>query len=201
MLRLYEFAISGNAHKIRLMLSLLGLEYESIIVNGLKKQHKSAEFLAMNPFGQVPVLSDGDITLRDSNAILVYLARQYGDDHWLPNEPAELAQVIEWLATSANELAWGPSRLRVHYKLGREINVEESEQITANLLGILETRLTHHDWLALDHITIADIAIYPYIALAPEGKVDLSGYPAIIAWLRRIQTLPSYVGMAGMWEG
>lgn len=201
MLKLYEFAISGNAHKIRLMLSLLGLEYESIIVNGFKKQHKSAEFLAMNPFGQVPVLSDGDITLRDSNAILVYLARQYGDDHWLPNEPAELAQVIEWLATSANELAWGPSRLRVHYKLGREINVEESEQITANLLGILETRLMHHDWLALDHITIADIAIYPYIALAPEGKVDLSEYPAIIAWLRRIQNLPGYVGMAGMWEG
>jgi glutathione S-transferase len=201
MLKLYEFAVSGNAHKIRLMLSLLGLGYEGIAVNGLKKQHKSTEFLAMNPFGQVPVLIDGDITLRDSNAILVYLARQYGDDHWLPNDPAELAQVTAWLATSANELAWGPSRLRVHYKFGRDINVEESEQITANLLTILENRLTHHDWLAMEHITIADIAIYPYIALAPESKVDLSDYPAIIGWLRRIQTLPGYVGMAGMWEG
>jgi glutathione S-transferase len=201
MLKLYQFAVSGNAHKARMLLSFLGLDYEGIAVDGLNKQHKTAEFLAMNPFGQVPVLVDGDFSLRDSNAILVYLARQYGDAHWLPNEPQALAQVMTWLATSANELAWGPSRLRVHYKFGREINVAESEQITANLLAILEAQLTESDWLALDHITIADLAIYPYIALAPEGKVDLSPYPAILAWLRRIQALPNYVGMTGMWEG
>ena len=201
MLKLYQFAVSGNAHKARMLLSFLGLDYEGIAVDGLNKQHKTAEFLAMNPFGQVPVLVDGDFSLRDSNAILVYLARQYGDAHWLPNEPQALAQVMAWLATSANELAWGPSRLRVHYKFGREINVAESEQITSNLLAILEAQLTESDWLALDHITIADLAIYPYIALAPEGKVDLSPYPAILAWLRRIQALPNYVGMIGMWEG
>lgn len=201
MLKLYEFAMSGNAHKVRLLLSLLGVEYQSITVNGNEKHHKSAEFLAMNPFGQVPVLADGDFILRDSNAILVYLARQYGAPYWLPNDPAELAQVMAWLATAANELAWGPGRLRVHYKFGREINRAEAEQITANLLNILAAQLTDSDWLALNHPTIADIAIYPYIALAPEGKVDLSGYPAIIAWLRRIQGLPGYVGMAGMWEG
>ncbi|GAB6140159.1 glutathione S-transferase [Methylosoma difficile] len=200
MLKLYQFAVSGNAHKARMLLSFLGLDYEGIAVDGLNKQHKTAEFLAMNPFGQVPVLVDGDFSLRDSNAILVYLARQYGGADWLPNEPQALAQVMAWLATSANELAWGPSRLRVHYKFGREINVAESEQITANLLAILEAQLTANDWLALDHITIADLAIYPYIALAPEGKVDLSPYPAILAWLRRIQALPNYVGMTGMWE-
>ena len=201
MLKLYQFAVSGNAHKARMLLSFLGLAYEGIAVDGLNKQHKTAEFLAMNPFGQVSVLVDGDFSLRDSNAILVYLARQYGNTDWLPDEPQALAQVMAWLATSANELAWGPSRLRVHYKFGREINVAESEQITANLLAILEAQLTASDWLALDHITIADLAIYPYIALAPEGKVDLSPYPALLAWLRRIQALPNYVGMAGMWEG
>lgn len=200
MLKLYQFAVSGNAHKIRLLLSLLGLEYQSIAVNGSEKQHKTAEFLAMNPFGQVPVLIDGDVTLRDSQAILVYLARQYGDAYWLPNEAKDLAQVMAWLATAANELAWGPSRLRAHYKFGRAINVTESEQITANLLNILAAQLAKSDWLALDHLTIADIAMYPYIALAPEGNIDLSAYPAIIAWLRRIQTLPGYVGMPGMWE-
>ncbi len=201
MLKLYQFAVSGNAHKARMLLSFLGLDYEDIAVDGLKKQHKSAEFLAMNPFGQVPVLVDGDFSLRDSNAILVYLAQQYGNTDWLPDEPQALAQVMAWLATSANELAWGPSRLRVHYKFGREINLAESEQIAANLLAILEAQLTANDWLVLDHITIADLAIYPYIALAPEGKVDLSPYPAILAWLRRIQALPNYVGMIGMWEG
>lgn len=201
MLKLYQFAVSGNAHKARMLLSFLGLDYEGIAVDGLSKQHKTAEFLAMNPFGQVPVLVDGDFSLRDSNAILVYLARQYGNTDWLPDEPKALAQVMAWLATSANELAWGPSRLRVHYKFGREINVAESEQITANLLAILEAQLIANDWLVLDHITIADLAIYPYIALAPEGKVDLNPYPAILAWLRRIQALPNYVGMTGMWEG
>jgi len=200
MLKLYEFTVSGNAHKVRLLLSLLGLEYQSIAVNGSEKQHKSAEFLAMNPFGQVPVLTDGDVILRDSQAILVYLARQYGDAYWLPNAAKDLAQVTAWLATAANELAWGPSRLRVHYKFGRAINVAESEQITANLLNILAAQLAKSDWLALDHLTIADIAMYPYIALAPEGNIDLSAYPAIIAWLRRIQALPGYVGMSGMWE-
>jgi len=201
MLKLYEFAVSGNAHKVRLLLSLLRLEYDSIAVDGLNKQHKTNEFLAMNPFGQVPVLVDDEFILRDSTAILVYLARQYGDTHWLPNEPQALSQVMAWLATSANELAWGPSRLRVHYKFGREINVAESEQITNNLLAILEKQLTHSDWLVLNHITIADIAMYPYIALAQEGRVDLADYPAVIAWLGRIQALPNYVGMAGMWEG
>jgi glutathione S-transferase len=68
MITLYEFALSGNCHKIRLMLSMLGLEYQSVIVNGSAQQQKSAEFLAMNPFGQVPVLTEGEATIRDSQA-------------------------------------------------------------------------------------------------------------------------------------
>lgn len=79
MITLYEFALSGNCHKIRLMLSLLGLDYQSMAVNSSKQQQKSADFLAMNPFGQVPVLTDEDVIVRDSQAILVYLAKKYGD--------------------------------------------------------------------------------------------------------------------------
>jgi len=198
MIELYEFALSGNCHKVRLMLSLLDLEYQSVAVNGTEQEQKSDRFLAMNPFGQVPVLKDGDTIIRDSQAILVYLARQYGDERWLPPEAAALAQVTAWLFTAANEVAHGPNVLRLHHKFGRALNVEEAQQITTGLLDILQNRLEHHLWLATDNITIADIAVYPYIALAPEGGVDMDLYPAVIDWLARIQSLTGYVGMPGI---
>ena len=174
MITLYEFALSGNCHKIRLMLSLLGLDYQSVAVNGNEQQQKSAEFLAINPFGQVPVLTDDDVVIRDSQAILVYLAKKYGNGQWLPNDAAALADVVAWLSTAANEVALGPNRLRLHHKFGRDINIEESRQISIKLLDVLQVRLNLHPWLATDQITIADIAVYPYIALAPEGKIELS---------------------------
>ncbi|MGR9012909.1 MAG: glutathione S-transferase family protein [Gammaproteobacteria bacterium] len=200
MITLYEFALSGNCHKIRLLLSLLDVSYRSIAVNGLERQHKTEAFLKLNPFGQVPVLTDGDIVIRDSQAILVYLTRKYGNESWLPTDAAGLGEVMAWLSTAANEVAMGPNRLRLHFKFGRAINLDESRQIASNLLNILQQRLANHRWLAADQITVADIAVYPYIALLPEGKIDLEPYPAIIAWINRIQALPGYVGMPGMWQ-
>ncbi|QBC44880.1 glutathione S-transferase family protein [Iodobacter fluviatilis] len=201
MIKLYEFAASGNCHKVRLMLSLLDIPYESIMVNGAVREHKSAQYLAMNPLGQVPVLVDGDVILRDSQAILVYLARQYGAeqaDFWLPTEPTALAQVVAWLATAANEVTRGPNALRLYYKWGRAINASEAESITTQLLTMLNQHLMLSLWLAAPHITIADLAIYPYIALASEGKVDLHAYPAVVAWMKQIQSLRAYVGMDGI---
>lgn len=200
MITLYEFALSGNCHKVRLMLSLLGLDYQSVVVNGSERQHKSTEFLAMNPFGQVPVLTDGEVTVRDSQAILVYLAKKYGSSTWLPEEPDALAEVMAWLSAAANEVSLGPNRLRLHHKFGRTINLDESTKTTESLLQLLEGRFKKQHYLASDHATIADIAVYPYIALSPEGKIDLDLYPAVTAWLSRIQALSGYVGMPGMWQ-
>ena len=198
-MELFEFAQSGHSHKARLMLSLLQLPYKSVLVNGANLEQKSESFLRMNPLGQVPVLKDGDTVVWDSQAILVYLARQYAEPSWLPLDAAVMSRVMAWLSIATNELVRGPAALRVHYKLGRAISLEDAEQLTATLLHILEQHLQSEDWLAAAHITIADIAIYPYIALAPEGKVDLMPYPAICRWLSRIQALPNYAGMPGMW--
>lgn len=198
MITLYEFPMSGHSHKVRLLLSLLKVPYDSVVVRGGEREHKLPDFLAMNPFGQVPVLRDGDLVLRDSQAILTYLARRHGDDSWLPADPAQHAQVVSWLATAGNEMTRGPNALRLHHKFGRAINVEEAQQITANLLAVLEERLREHDWVALDHITIADIAMYPYLALAPEAQIDLGNHPHVVAWLARIQALDGYVGMPGI---
>jgi glutathione S-transferase len=198
-MELFEFAQSGHSHKARLMLSLLQLPYKSVLVNGTNLEQKTEAFLKMNPFGQVPVLKDGETIVWDSQAILVYLARQYAEPSWLPLDAAVMSRVMAWLSIATNELVRGPAALRVHYKLGRAISLEDAEQLTVTLLHILEQHLQSKDWLAAAHITIADIAIYPYIALAPEGKVDLTPYPAICRWLSRIQALPNYAGMPGMW--
>jgi glutathione S-transferase len=167
-------------------------------VNGAAREQKTAEFLSMNPFGQVPVLKDGDTVIRDSQAILVYLARAYGDDHWFPADATKAAQVAAWLSTAANEVARGPNALRLHYKFGRAINLDEATSITANLLSVLNQHLEHHDWLATDMISIADIAIYPYIALANEGHVDLSPFLHVENWLGRIEMLNWFVAMPGI---
>jgi glutathione S-transferase len=198
MIELYEFPLSGNCHKVRLMLSILGLSYKSISVNGSEREHKSREFLAMNPFGQLPILKDNDTIIRDSQAILIYLAHRYGGDLWWPTDSEALGKITAWLFTASNEVARGPNALRLHHKFGRLINPVEAEQVKETLLNIMEEHLSNHDWIALDRPTIADVALYPYIALAHEGKVDLSRFPSVIAWLARFKALPGYVSMPGM---
>jgi glutathione S-transferase len=190
--------ISGNGHKVRLMLSLLGLEFRSHWLNLGEREQKSPAYLALNPFGQVPVLKDGDIVLRDSQAILVYLARAYGGDQWFPENPVKAALVTAWLSVASNEIVRGPAPLRAHHKLGRPINLDEAQTLTASLLDILNQQLAEQAWLATDQITIADVAIYPYIALANEGRVELDTYPHILRWMAAIEQLDGYVPMPGM---
>lgn len=201
MIELHEFALSGNCHKVRLLLSLLGLPHTRIAVDGSSRAHKTPAFLALNPLGQVPVLVDGPVVVRDSQAILVYLARQYGGEQasrWLPETPAELAEVVGWLTLAANEVARGPNALRLLHKWGRPVVQADAEAVTHHVLGVMEHRLACADWLASTGLTIADIACYPYIALSPEGKVDLAPYPAVRRWLARIEQLNGYVGMPGV---
>ncbi|MBL0953376.1 MAG: glutathione S-transferase N-terminal domain-containing protein [Leptospira sp.] len=197
-MELYEFALSGNCYKVRLMLSLLNLEYVSRIVNGPEKEQKSSSFLEMNPFGQVPVFRDNDIVLRDSQAILVYLSKAYGGNDWFPENSVDAAEIVGWLSTAANEVSRGPSALRAHFILGRPINLEEAKSVTTILLNVLEKRLSEFQWLATNKVTIADIAIYPYIALAHQGNVSLLEYKFVREWMNRIQNLPGYIGMLGL---
>jgi glutathione S-transferase len=199
-MELFDFAPSGNCHKIRLMLSFLQTPYQLQSIDPAKFEQKSPAFLTMNPWGQLPVLKDGKNTIWDSQAILVYLARQSADPSWLPLEADSMGRIMQWLSVAANEVAHGPALLRLHYKFGRFIDVEASQKIALTTLTIVEQQLKVEPWLAAKHITIADLAIYPYLALAPEAKLDLTPYPAICQWLRRIQSLPNYVGMPGMWE-
>lgn len=199
MIQLYGHEISGNCYKVKLLLSLLGLEYDWIRVDLLKGEQKSPDFLALNPFGQVPVLVDGAVTLADAQAILVYLARQYGGDRWLPAEPLPLAQVVRWLSTAAGEVRQGPESARLYHLLKvSSISLERAHQRTEFILAQLDQQLSRDRWLALGRPTIADIAVFPYIALAADGQIDLTPYPQVRGWIERITQLPGFVGMRGI---
>ncbi|OLP19890.1 glutathione S-transferase [Leptolyngbya sp. 'hensonii'] len=199
MIQLYGHDLSGNSYKAKLMLSLLDLDYEWIKVDLLKGAHKQPDFLALNPFGQVPVLVDGDIVLADAQAILVYLARQYGGDQWLPLEALPLAQVIRWLSTTAGEVRQGPESARLYHLFKvTNLDLERTQQKSTFILTQLNTHLADRDWLELGHPTIADVAVFPYVALAPDGKIDLAPYPHLLAWIDRIKHLPKFIGMAGI---
>ncbi|MEO6171639.1 MAG: glutathione S-transferase family protein [Arenimonas sp.] len=200
MIKLYQFQLSGNSHKIRLMLSLLGLSYETIDVSGAQREQKSPAFLSMNPFGQVPVLVHDEVVVRDSQAILAYLGQTFGSGTWWPENPLLITEVIAWFSTAANEVALGPNLLRLHYRFGRDIDVAAAQLVSQQLLLVLEQELSSQDWLVGGHVTVADVALYPYIALAPEAQINLATYPAIRGWLKRIQALPGYLDMPGMWR-
>lgn len=200
MIKLYGHDISGHSYKARLMLSLLSLDYEWINVDLISGAHQSLDYLAMNPFGQVPLLVDGTIQLPDSQAILVYLARQYGGESWLPTEPLPMAQVIRWLSTAAGEVAQGPASARLHHLFGARmnINIDRANQKSEFILNQLEQHLSQRNWLEFEQPTIADVAVFPYVALARDGKINLDAYPAVLAWIDRVKQLPGYIPMKGV---
>lgn len=203
MITLYNMPLSGNCHKVRLLLSFLALPYETANLAG-GEQH-SPDYLQRNPFGQAPVLDDDGLIIRDSQAILVYLAKRYGGEsysgeQWWPDDAYRLAQIAAWLSTAANEVANGPALLRAHHKFGRDIDMSKTRQTADKVLGIIDRHLQSRNWLASDSVSIADIAVYPYSALAPEGGIDIGAYPNIVDWFHRIRALPSYVSMPGMWQ-
>jgi glutathione S-transferase len=194
-LKLHDFALSGHCHRVRLMLSLLDLPYETVAVDLLSGEHRRAQFLALNPFAQVPVLQDGDLTLADSNAILVYLAGQYGDESWLPKAPARAAAVQRWLSIAAGEIASGPGAARAQVLFKMPGDTQACIARSERLLAVMDQELQRQAFLTGATPTIADVAGYSYIAHAPEGGVALAPYPHVRAWLARIEQLPGFVGL------
>jgi glutathione S-transferase len=199
MIKLYGHELSGNSYKAKLMLSVLGLEYEWVKIDLMAGAHKQPDFLALNPFGQVPVLVDGNTILADAQAILVYLARQYGGKAWLPLEAEAMSKVVRWLSTTAGEVRQGPESARLYHLFkATSINLERSLQKSEFILTQLNNHLANQEWLELGRPTIADIAVFPYIALAGDGKIDLNPYPSVLTWINGVKNLPGFVGMIGI---
>jgi len=198
-MKLYFHPLSGHVHRARLFLSLLGLQHELVSVDLLKGEHKSPEFLRLNSFGQLPVLDDDGVIVPDSNAILVYLARREGRTDWLPQGAVAEARVQRWLSVAAGEIAFGPAAARVVQLFGRDVDPTDMIARAHRVLALIDAELEGRDWVAdvgASTPTIADVALYSYIARAPEGNVDLSAYTNVLAWLARVEALPGFVPMA-----
>jgi glutathione S-transferase len=194
-IRLYTTLLSGHGHRVKLFLTLLDLPFEVVELDMKAGDNRKPEYLALNPFGQVPTIQDGDITLFDSNAILVYLAKRYGDASWLPDDPPGAAAVQRWLSLAAGQVAYGPCTARLVTVFGAPHDHEAAKQIAVKLFDVLDRELANKPFAAGNHVTIADIAAHTYIAHAPEGGVSLDPYPNIRAWLRRVEALPRFVAM------
>lgn len=192
-MKIHHHPLSGHAHRAVLFASLLGLDAELIHVDLAAGAHKTPDFLALNPFGQVPVLQDDDVVIADSNAILVYLAKRAGDGRWLPEDARGAAAVQRWLSVAAGEIAYGPAAARLITVFGAGFDAEEVIGRAHAVLRKLDAHLHTQTWLAANHPTIADVAIYSYVARAPEGHVDLSPYPAVRRFLAQVEALPGFV--------
>jgi glutathione S-transferase len=193
---LHRHPLSGHSHRVELFLSVLSLPFERVDVDLLRAAQKTPGFLAKNPFGQVPVLEDGDVVLADSNAILVYLAKRYDPDRrFLPRDPAQAARVQQWLSIAAGPLASGPAAARLVKVFGAALDLERAHAIAQQLFTNLERELSQRPFLAGAHATIADLALYAYTAHAPEGGLTLEPYQAIRSWLARVEALPGFVPM------
>ena len=194
-IRLHCHPLSGHAHRVELFLSLLDLPFEKVAVDLTRAEHKSGAFLALNAFGQLPVIEDGDLVLPDSNAILVYLALTYdASGQWLPRDAIGAARVQRWLSVAAGQLAHGPAAARVAVLFGRPQD-QAPRDAAARLFALIEQQLSRQAFIAAPHPTIADVALYSYTAHAPEGGVSLAPYPQLRQWLARIEALPRFVDM------
>ena len=193
-MKVYGVKASGNAYKVRILLALLRVPHETVWIDFAKREHKSPEFLRLNPRGEVPVIEDGGVVLWDSGACLGYIARKHGGDLWLPADPAAMAEVMQWLSLAASEIQFGLQYARRGLAQGRWTagNLEQSQSIARVALTALEERLRKHEWLALGRPTIADVACFPYVETAPESGLPLAPYPNISAWLARCKALPDW---------
>lgn len=197
-MKLYSAELSGNAYKARLLLALLKIDYELVPVNLAAGETRTEAFLKLNPRGQIPVLEDEGNIIWDSQAVLVYLARRYGGEDWLPSDPVKMAEVMQWMAVAENELIYGLAHARAVKVFGRDWDLERCQEYGRTGLQVMDGHLNNQEWLAVSRPTIADIACYPYVALAPLGVISLSDYPNVLKWIGRIQGLPGYVTMPGI---
>lgn len=201
-LRIHSFPLSGHSHRVQLFASLAGIPHELVYVDLPKGEHKQPSFLALNPFGEVPVIEDEGVVISDSNAILVYLARKYAPS-FLPTDPVLEAEVQKFLTLAAGEVAFGPAAARIGMVFNSPYDIDFTRSVADKVFGKLEAHLAGREYLVGDAISIADIAIYSYTAHAPEGNISLDPYPNFRRLLSNIEGQKGFVGMVksktGLW--
>jgi glutathione S-transferase len=201
-IRFYRMSTSGHCHRVETLMSILGLPFEPVEIDLSRGDQRRPEFLALNPFGQVPVIDDDGTVIADSNAIMVYLAQRYApESSWWPKDPAEAARVHRWLSAAAGQLAYGAAVLRFVMLLKLPKDCTDEIARTHTLCGLMEKALGSGDanaFITGSVPTLADLALYAYTKHAPGSGLPLDDYPAIRAWLARVEAIPGFVPLRGV---
>lgn len=202
-MKLYDYILSPSCYRVRLMAALAGVTLELWPVDFHPgAEHLSPELLALNPAGTIPILTDGDLVLTESTAMLTYLAAQAAPG-WLGAEtPAARARVAQWLAFS-QRLTDSAGRARAHDMLLAPGDIGALRRAATVALreieaALVEARLGGESFLAGPVPTVADIACFPHVALAPDGGLPLDPYPTVRLWMRAIRALPGFIEMPGI---
>lgn len=200
---LYDYILSPSCYKARLMAALTGFKLTLRAVDfHPRAEHRGPELLALNPGGSIPILVDGDLVLTESSAILVYIAGKVAPAWLGTSEPAIGARTQQWLSFSAR-LTASVGGARLHEMLHRPGDIDALRTSGVIALRELEAalfqqRLKGEAFLVGNTPTIADIACFPYVALAPDGGVSLDAYPSIRLWMRAVRSLDGFIEMPGI---
>ena len=208
MITLYDYVLSVNCYKVRLLMSILGLEFTSVPIDFYPGwEHKGAEFRKVNRLGHIPVLDDDGYVLRDSHAILVYLAAKYDPTgQWYPvDDPRLLGETASWLLFAEGTTNTA-SAARLHVNLGYDFDLDACQTGAHRLFRVLDEHLWLQErrglgWVASSaHPTLADLAIFPDVILSEEGGISRRDYPAIRRWTDRVHRIPAFVAMPGIFR-
>lgn len=198
-MKLYTHPLSGNAYKSELLLSHLGAEFEKVNIDIFKGEHQTEEFTVLNPNRKIPVLVDGDFVMWESNALLFYIGCKFAPNPYLPEDPEGFGRVAQWVLFGKTTLdtPLALARFWTKYLPPEKVDAAALEQKRTEgraVLKVLNGCLKGREFLA-DGYTIADIACYPYVALAHEGEIDISAYPEVSKWVGRVESQPGFVSM------
>jgi glutathione S-transferase len=201
---LYDFELDENCYKVRLLLSVLGLAYRKVAVNMVPgREHLAPPLMALNPRGSLPILSDGEVVLSEAEAIMTYLARAYDDGNtWLPATPGAHGLVAMWLQFAIRDLhaAFLARRLAMFDEPGDEVALGLAAR---RAFRLMEDHMTAREfdraaWFVGDKPSLADLALFPAIALSRDFGIEHEAYPALRRWMRRVRTIPGFMTMPGI---
>ena len=192
----HGFKLSGHSHRAELMLHLLDLPFTFREVDLAGGEQNGAAFRKLNPLGTVPVIEDGDVVVPDLVAILAYLAAKYDESGaWLPRDPAKFAHVQRWLSIAQGPVFNGPCSARLVTLFKAPLDHNRAVSVANGFFKTFDAELAGRRFLVGDKPTVADVAVYSYVALSPEGGVSLQPYKEISAWLRRVEEVPGFTPM------
>ena len=194
-MRLHDYAASGNCYKVRLLLALLGLDYERVAVDIFAGDTLTPEFARLNPVRETPVLElDSGETITQSNAILWYLAE---GTTYLPADRLHRARVVQWLSFEQERVMPGLGGTRFRRATGRAAldPAADAARFATGLgtLRVLDDHLADREFLVGDGCSIADLSIFGYTHVADQAGFELSAFPGVVAWLVRVCELPGFV--------